>query len=889
MTGGGIQAENMDVPGADTVRGVISRHAASTPDAIALGAPERSGMTYVMLLSQIDATGRTLRSLGIGRNDRVAIVLPNGPEMAAAFAAVSSYATAAPLNPAYREAEYEFYLSDLDAKALIIAHGMESDARKVARARGVMVVELSPREQAAAGAFSLAAEAAADESLDGPAEADDVALVLHTSGTTSRPKMVPLTHLNICTSGANVSRALSLTPKDRCLNIMPLFHIHGLIGALLSSLWTGAQVICTPGFLAPRFFEWMDECAPTWYTAVPTMHQAILQRARANTGIIERNPLRLIRSSSSSMPPQVMAELERAFNAPLIESYGMTEASHQMASNPLPPAVRKPGSVGVASGPDVAVMDAAGSLLERGKTGEIVIRGANVTRGYVANPKANADAFTGGWFRTGDEGYFDEDDYLFLTGRLKEIINRAGEKISPREVDEVLLDHAAVAQVVTFAVPDERLGEEIGVALVLKEGASATETEIREYAAWRLADFKVPRHVVFLKEIPKGPTGKLQRIGLAEKLGLTGEKAAQTQQKAEYVAARTPTEEKLATIWAAELGLERVGVRDNFFDLGGYSLLAARIFQEIGTVFGKVLPVVVLVEAPTIEKLAAVLESEAGEAYPSIVALEKGGGRLPFFCMANADAVVFVNLARLVGTDQTFYGLHPQGLVPANSSVADIDALASRYVELIRNVQPEGPYLLGGKCASGYVAYEAARQLRQAGQEVALLVLMDVPGPWNALDWLLYLKRRIVRFADHMWDHARNLWRLAGHERSAYLKKGFGRLSGRLSPGPRGTALSASTPVSRVIWRALKNARARHKPGPYDGPIVIFNTPERERREGSGHAIRWKKLAKGGCVVYEVQSVHEEMLHEPHVRFVAERLRACFDKIAAEGGRSGAR
>jgi acyl-CoA synthetase (AMP-forming)/AMP-acid ligase II len=302
---------------------------------------------------------------------------------------------------------------------------------------------------------------------------------------------------------------------------MPLFHIHGLMAGLLAPLAAGSRVFCTTGFNALRFFAWMGEARPTWYTAVPTMHQAILSRAAPNREVIASNPLRFIRSSSSSMPPQLIQELEATFGAPLIESYGMTEASHQMASNPLPPGKRVPGTVGVAAGPEVAIMDERGDLLPPGRTGEIVIRGENVTLGYENNPEANAAAFTNGWFRTGDQGVMSEDGYLSITGRLKEIINRGGEKISPREVDEVLMDHPAIEQVVTFAVPHVKLGEDVAAAVVLREGASLTEKEVREFAARRLADFKVPRKVLFLPEIPKGATGKLQRIGLAAKLGLT--------------------------------------------------------------------------------------------------------------------------------------------------------------------------------------------------------------------------------------------------------------------------------------------------------------------------------------------------------------------------------
>ena len=487
----------------------------------AIATEDRPPLTYAGLRSLVADTVASLRGLGIGRNDRVAIVLPNGPEMAAAFIAVAAGATTAPLNPGYRAEEFRFYLEDLDAKALLVIAGSDSPAIEVAQSLDVPVYELEVAEGSPAGAFTLAAagESVGATDLD-YADADDIGLVLHTSGTTSRPKIVPLSQANICASARHIGEILNLTAADRCVNIMPLFHIHGLIAAVLSSLAAGASIYCTPGFNALRVFGWFADAKPTWYTAVPTMHQAILSRAARNPDIIAGMKLRFVRSSSSSLPPQVMAELEETFGCPVIESYGMTEAAHQMASNPLPPAVRKPGSVGVAAGPELAIMDQAGNLLPAGETGEIVVRGPNVTAGYESNPTANAEAFIDGWFRTGDQGIMDDEGYLRITGRLKEIINRGGEKISPREVDEVLLDHPAVAQAVTFAYPHDKLGEEVGAVIVLKEGAEAKDNEIREFVAEHLADFKVPRKVLIIDEIPKGATGKLQRIGLHEKLGL---------------------------------------------------------------------------------------------------------------------------------------------------------------------------------------------------------------------------------------------------------------------------------------------------------------------------------------------------------------------------------
>ena len=490
---------------------------------IALRAPGAQPLNYAGLRANLQRTVTALNGFGIGRQERVAIVLPNGPEMASAFICIAGGATAAPLNPVYRADEFEFYLSDLNAKALVVEQGSQSPAIAVAKKLGVRILELVPSAEGA-GAFVLTQTDTnikyASAALPGLAQPDDIALILHTSGTTSRPKIVPLSHINVCASAANVRNNLHLTSTDCGLNIMPLFHIHGLIAGLLAPLAAGSTIFCTPGFNALKFFTWMAEAKPSWYTAVPTMHQTILARATQNRDVIAANPLRFMRSSSSSMPPQVIAELEEVFGAPLVESYGMTEAAHQMASNPLPPAKRIPGTVGVAAGPEVAIMDTEGNLLKHGETGEIVIRGPNVTSGYENNPKANAEAYANGWFRTGDQGVMDGEGYLSITGRLKEIISRGGEKISPREVDEILMDHPAIQQVVTFGIPHDKLGEEVGAAVVLRDGASATEKELREFAAIRLADFKVPRKILFLEEIPKGATGKLQRIGLAAKLGL---------------------------------------------------------------------------------------------------------------------------------------------------------------------------------------------------------------------------------------------------------------------------------------------------------------------------------------------------------------------------------
>jgi len=485
----------------------------------ALTAPGDPDLSYGALRDVVARVRRQLAARGIGPGNRVAIVLPNGPEMAVAFLAVASGASAAPLNPNYKLAEYAFYLSDLAPKLVLVAPGSDNPVRRAAMDLGIAVAELRVESDGPAGAFTLW-----DEEVEAamPAPSDE-ALVLHTSGTTSRPKVVPLSQANLFASARNIAQTLELTPQDHCLNVMPLFHIHGLVAVVLASVRAGASVCCTPGFNALTFFGLALEHRPTWYSAVPSMHQAIVQRAARNADALSQIAFRFVRSSSASLPGPVFHGLEQTFGCPVIEAYGMTEAAHQMASNPLTPGGQRSGSVGKAAGPEIRILDGAGGTVTVGSEGEVCIRGDNVTAGYENNPTANATGFFDDWFRTGDQGFLDDHGYLKITGRIKEIINRGGEKISPLEVDEVLLTCPGVAQAVTFAMPHESYGEDVAAAVVLFEGAVIGAEDVREHAARSLSAYKVPRKILILDEIPKGATGKVQRIGLAKVLGLGGE------------------------------------------------------------------------------------------------------------------------------------------------------------------------------------------------------------------------------------------------------------------------------------------------------------------------------------------------------------------------------
>lgn len=496
-----------------TIRNMINQQ---NDDLIFLTSEKNEKLSYGEFKIFNEKISRQLAATNVKNSDRAAIVLPNGPLMASSFLSISSYMSAAPLNPSYKQEEFEFYLDDLKPKFLLVEPNSKSLAVIAAKNLNIPVFEMKISDNQPLGTFELF-----DKETDYKNPNDyDEALVLHTSGTTSRPKIVPLSNLNIFTSAVNISKSLKLTADDHCLNIMPLFHIHGLIAVLSASAKVGASVCASNGFNALKFLDLAETQNITWYSGVPTMHQAILLRAQKNSDKAKKLNLRFIRSSSASLPPAIFEQLNDIFQTPVIEAYGMTEATHQMASNPLPPAIQKPGLVGMPAGPEICIMNDKNEKLLQGEIGEICIKGDNVTNGYENNPEANKQSFVNDWFRTGDEGFFDEDGYLKISGRLKEIINKGGEKISPLEVDNILMDFPPIDQALCFGYKDKMLGEDIAVAIKLKENKSCTEDDIKSYANEKLAKFKIPKKIFIVEDIPKGATGKLQRIGLAKKFGL---------------------------------------------------------------------------------------------------------------------------------------------------------------------------------------------------------------------------------------------------------------------------------------------------------------------------------------------------------------------------------
>jgi oxalate---CoA ligase len=854
-----------------TIYELLQTGAKQHPEATAILSPGRSSLNYRQLLSQVDYAIESLKVSGITRGERIVIVLPPGPELATAFLAVSSAATAIPLNPAYVEHELDFYVADLAPKAVIVTSETGSLVNPVAKRYDIDVIELHPRLDAQAGMFSLTTPQRRSTGSGHEVGNNDIALVLYTSGTTSKPKRVPLTHTNLLSSAENIAASLRLTAADRCLNIMPLFHIHGLIAGLLSSLSAMASVAIPPAFSSSSFFGWLEEVQATWYTAVPAMHQAVVRAAMTRPDQRRSHSLRFIRSSSAPLPPALMGEIEAIFQVPVIEAYGMTEASHQIASNPLPPLERKAGSVGVPTRTEVAIVDEDGHPIAPGDTGEIVLRGANVTEGYENNSEANDTAFTNGWFRTGDQGYFDSDGYLFLTGRIKELINRGGTKLSPFEIEAALQDHPALSEAVVFPVFHSTLGENVAAAVVRKPEFSVTTGELQQFAALRLADFKVPRHIEFVDHIPRSATGKVQRRLLASQFGLDAVPVREGTARHVRGDARTDTEATLASIWRDVLRLDQISIHDSFFSLGGDSLSAVEVTLKVQELFKVDLPAMSVVETPTVAEMAERIaslasgqdETNAKPFFSFLVALQRGMAGKPIFVFPggggqDSEFFYFMRLLRHMRSDCRCYGFRVRGADGFSEPHASVGAMVRDYIAEMQTLQPEGPYFLVGDCIGGAAAYEAAQQLRAKGEAIAVLILLDSHSPTTRK----YVEYRLGRWKEEVRESASRLWTA---------------LAGTFSPS-KPTSQNTVNPavhIRKVGDAYTRNVR-RYRPKPYDGEIkLVVNAKWYQVNPTLG----WGALASGRVESYAAAGDHFSYIDKgPHAEAVARQLTKWIDE-----------
>jgi acyl-CoA synthetase (AMP-forming)/AMP-acid ligase II len=460
------------------------------------------------LATSVHRLAGLLAGLGVQHGQRVAMVMRGGPEMVELLLAVAALgATAAPMNPGYTQAEYAFYLADLEPGLLLIQAGSGAAARAAAGERTVVDTSIGPQGPPM---LSVAGTQATKEGSFEPASPEDVALLLHTSGTTRRPKQVPLLQRNLMASMRAIAAHYRLAAADVSYCAMPLFHVHGLIASALAQLAAGGSVVTPRRLSQRRYWQQVSAHGVTWVSASPTIHAELIEH-----GTGPAPSIRFVRSCSSALSPALLERLEALYEAPVLEAYGMTEASHQMTSNPLPPERHQPGSVGIPAGAEVRIVDKAGRDLPVGQVGEVAVRGPGLTPGYLGDPGANAESFFGGWFRSGDRGVLN-DGYLRLEGRIKELIIRGGDNISPGEVEDVLKAHPAVADAVCFGIDDDKYGQVVGAAVVLKGEVDTAQLRARCRAC--LADFKVPKVIHVVSQIPRTATGKIQRNLIASRL-----------------------------------------------------------------------------------------------------------------------------------------------------------------------------------------------------------------------------------------------------------------------------------------------------------------------------------------------------------------------------------
>ena len=831
--------------GAQTLCELIRRRAKEHPDAPAILDVGGRSVSNEELGVQLTRAADALNHCGLRHGQPVAVVLPNGPDMATAFLSVAAFTASAPLDPRLPYKELVFALGDLGARALIVLPNDTSAAASAAASLGLPVLELT-RSQGEVH-WDLRGPRAPAPSRDEDPGPTSVALYLHTSGTTARPKLVPLTHANLMSSAQHIARSLELGERDRCLNVIPLFHIHGLVGALLSSLVGGGSIICTPGFDSETFDEWIRRGNPTWYTAVPSIHQAVLRIATRS-----ESRLRFVRSSSAPLPPKVLAGLEERFDVPVVEAFGMTEASHQISSNPLPPRPRKPGTVGLPTGTEVRIFDALGCPVAAGVEGEVVLRGPNVTSGYASPSTANREAFVEGWFRTGDLGIVAADGYLRLSGRIKEIINRGGKKIAPREVDEVLLDHSEVEQAATFGIAHETLGEDIAAAVVPVRSSPVTEHELRAHCRDRLALHKIPARILLVDRIPKGPTGKLRRGALAESF------RRELQLSKEPLS--SPLEQTLASLFCEVLRIEAVGREDSFFQLGGDSLSAMELLCAIEAQFSRTLLPDVLVMYPTVASLAAVVSARPDHDLTAPLTRVRDGTGPPVLVLPGDDGTNVLGLRHLwtaLETDRPVYCVRYPGLDGCDDPITSVEELAEWVIRQITKLHSHGPYVLIGECFGGFVAFEMACRLEKPGPKVEGLFLLNARAIKN------FPQRRLMTRLSLHWRH------LAGRSLAgkwAYLWASF-RERRESFPGSRPFIADGDVGESelmrrrRRVYLATRKGLAAFSPRPYSGFLVVFNPRPLDRTRQFCHfdpAHGWGTLAGGGAAAYLLPRTKED-------------------------------
>lgn len=705
-----------------TVGKEIKGHCALRPKEVAVAVTGFEPLSYEALQCLIDEVSRELRLSGFGRDARIAIALPNGPHAALAIVAVTCYAVAVPLDLRHTRNEIEMCLDVLRPDAIILLRGNASAARHAAEQRGIAIVESVVPSEGAIG-FKIVASRGGQLAPVVEPDPDAPAFILQTSGTTSEPKLIPFSHRNLLAAAARIQAWFKLTPQDRCLSLTPVFYSHGLKVTVFAPLLSGGTVAFPTDASKFDFSEWFSALRPTWYSAGPTLHRLILDQTQGKPGAKTGHQLRFITGGGAPLTRDVLEGLQHTLGVPVLEHYGTSEAA-LIASNEVPPGRSKKGTCGVPWPDSLMIVDENGHRRPPAEQGEILVHGPTVMAGYLDAPELNRASFVDGWLKTGDIGSLDEDGFLTLRGRQKDIINRGGEKIWPIEIDDSLTRHSAVAEAAAFSVPHPRLGEDVVAAVVLRPGMRASPIELRAFLSERLAPFKVPRRVYILDQLPKVMTGKISRRQLRESLGAAKALPA----AAPDTSPDSDLSFQLKFIWERLLNAAPVSVDDDFFEKGGDSLLAVELLSEIEWLTGRTVSNSLLFEATTIRQIAQRLSEGYVRSPRSLAKLSPSGDQTPLFLFHGdpGGGYYAIQLARLLGSDQPLFAIAPHGI--HNESVPrSLEEMAAECLPSIIQAHPQGPYRLCGYCIGGLIAFEVARILVLAGKRVEIVFMIDSP------------------------------------------------------------------------------------------------------------------------------------------------------------------
>jgi oxalate---CoA ligase len=826
-----------------TLGDVIRFHATSQPNHSAILSSSFAPLSYRRLQQQIEGFGSQLRQAGLRREARIGIALSDGPEAVLAIVAVSCCAIAVPFDPTLTASEVDQRLGILSLDAIILGEASNSSVRSVAERRGVRIVEAS---SVGAGKLGLTLGAPAGDFPVPPEKPDSnaIAFILQTSGTTALPKLIPFSHGNMLAAAKRLQTWFRLTALDRCLSVSPPYYSHGLKVTVFTPLLTGGSLALPSSRTAINFVEWFESLSPTWYSASPTLHRLVFDAVRANPGSRTMHSLRFAVSGGASLQPEARDGLQDALSIPVLEHYGSSEAA-QIAANLPFPGQSKPGTCGKPWPGTLVIVGDDALPVPPGEHGEILVGGPTLTSGYLDDPELNRTAFVDGWLRTGDIGSLDHEGFLTVHGRIKDLINRGGEKISPLEVDMALLRHPAVAEAAAFATPHPRLGEDVAAAVALHPGVTTTPVELRHFLAHYIASFKIPRRITILDQLPKGTTGKVLRRQLAETL--TAPASVSLEHPASAIPAAKPLsaslELELLSLWRQLLQNDSVGIDDDLFESGGDSLMAMQMILELERMVGHPVHPSILLEATTIRTLVLNLGSQAELQGDSVIHLHANGDRSPFIFFHGGLGVAYYlgRLAPHLGADQPILAIEPHGL-EGDPIPGTIEEMAADRVKLILQKQPRGPYRIGGFCNGALVAFETARLLRAAGGNVELLVLIDPPSvnarllPRKFLSALNLLSDRAATWAWRWMVWAEKLsvtswsqrWALVQGERRLKMQSPrVGGSKGSVLAGGRGVTPVASellpTNGSSDIVRQYTTVMARYHPNPLDVSAIFYS------------------------------------------------------------------